>query len=752
MEQEKKVQIGKINLDLTHYPGEDLYCDGAIEDTLLDMAKNYAEVEFPRLIEEQKSWEILYHLSPQRRNIVEWLPLNRSMKVLEVGSGCGAITGALADKAGEVTCIDLSEKRSMINAYRHMNQENIRICVGNFQDIEPDLPDDYDYICLIGVFEYGQAYIHSETPFESFLTILQKHLKKNGRIVIAIENRFGLKYWAGCREDHLGSYFSGIENYPDGGVVRTFTRKGLEEIFAGCGVSDYSFYYPYPDYKFMTTLYSDSYLPKQGELSNNMRNFDRDRMVLFDEKKVFDSVLREEMFPVYANSYLVVLGGELPVKYVKYSNDRQPEYQIRTEICSENLLGFQHADCAQNPELCHFVVRKHPLTIEANEHIRAIDTAYQQLRERYKGSELKINRCRLLDVGEQLHDDSTGERVLQGQENVSDIKPYVELEYLDGVTLTELLDQCLEQNDMDRFLALFRHYLSVIGYHEEMAVSDFDLVFSNIILSRKDARKPFDPLQNAVWNLIDYEWTFGKQISARELAFRAVYCYLLEDQKRNKCNLDLILSELQITDQEAEEYRDQEASFQKYVTGNRRSMTEIRDLIGFNCIDPEACIQKVFDWRARGRVQIYEDHGQGYQEETAYFSTDVREDGDSRSLQMQIRPDVTSLRLDPAMTWCMVTIRKLQINGIDAEMTGKNPRVVTNGFRVGEGNTFVFTTQDPNISISLSHLPGKPETVPGQLQPDECNELDAEWEISFLTESMAKAYEQANTPKRRFHL
>ena len=28
---EKKLeQIGKINLDLTYYPGEDFYCDGAI--------------------------------------------------------------------------------------------------------------------------------------------------------------------------------------------------------------------------------------------------------------------------------------------------------------------------------------------------------------------------------------------------------------------------------------------------------------------------------------------------------------------------------------------------------------------------------------------------------------------------------------------------------------------------------------------------------------------------------------------------
>ena len=41
----------------------------------------------------------------------------------------------------------------------------------------------------------------------------------------------------------------------------------------------------------MTTIYSDRYLPKKGELSNNLRNFDRERVLLFDEKQVFDEII-----------------------------------------------------------------------------------------------------------------------------------------------------------------------------------------------------------------------------------------------------------------------------------------------------------------------------------------------------------------------------------------------------------------------------------------------------------------------------
>ncbi len=51
----KDIIVGKIRLNLRHYPGEDLYCDGDIEDTLLDITRNYAQVEYQRIIEERRS-------------------------------------------------------------------------------------------------------------------------------------------------------------------------------------------------------------------------------------------------------------------------------------------------------------------------------------------------------------------------------------------------------------------------------------------------------------------------------------------------------------------------------------------------------------------------------------------------------------------------------------------------------------------------------------------------------------------------
>lgn len=161
-------KIGSVTMDYTYYTGQDLYSDGDIEDKMLDIAMYNPPEDFPKIIEAERSWPVFYHFSPLRTNIIDWIPFRKTDKVLEIGAGCGAISGALARRAGSVTCIDLSKKRSMVNAYRNRNADNITIMVGNFKDIEPHLDEDYDYVLLIGVFEYGQAYIGGENPTRIF--------------------------------------------------------------------------------------------------------------------------------------------------------------------------------------------------------------------------------------------------------------------------------------------------------------------------------------------------------------------------------------------------------------------------------------------------------------------------------------------------------------------------------------------------------------------------------------------------------
>lgn len=654
--------IGKVTLDLTHYPGEDYYCDGEIEDELLAIVKDNPTSDYRQIIEEKKNWPVLYHLSELRQNIVSWLP-EKDAKILEIGSGCGAITGALARKARELTCVDLSKKRSMINAYRHQELSQVTIRVGNFQDIEPHLDTDYDLICLIGVFEYAQGYIGADAPYTKFLDIIRRHLKKDGRIVIAIENRIGMKYFAGCQEDHLGTYFSGIEDYPEGGVVRTFSRPRLEEIFRKCDIGDYSFYYPYPDYKFAHTIYSDQRLPGVGELTTNLCNYDRERLLLFDEKIAWDSVIRDGLFPLFSNSFLVVLGPAYPAIYTKFSNDRSNAYAIRTDIIKTQKLHY---------------VTKQATKPEAKAHMQAIAWAQEQLEKRYEGSDLQICKC------------SWDAETLR-------------FPYLEGITLEEKLDRCLSQNDMEGFEALFERYLKLISFGEGSGVTDLDLIFPNILIAPDDT-----------WQVIDYEWTVDETISYTAVAKRALYCYLLGGGMRLQLDAGVLAEKFGLGSFEMEEQKKEEVKFQNKVTGSYRSLSDMRHLIHNQVYPLSYMVETIASKKRQHQVQIYINRGAGFSEADSFIVEPERmameENGKDNRFQLVIplEQDWKQLRFDPAMEPCVVLLKKAEMTQEGEDLKGHTTfgkkNICHNGTVLG-GQTFVFPHEDPNITFELS--PGK---------------------------------------------
>ena len=519
-------KIGNVVLDETWYAGQDLYTDGEIEDTLLDIARSASEEDLNQEISRAKSWPVLYHFSHIRENIADSLPLTASDTVLEIGAGCGAVTGALARKAGSVTCVDLSRKRSMVNAWRHKDYGNVRILVGNYEEIEPHLTEKYDYITLIGVFEYASSYISGECPYAAFLEQIKSHLKEDGQLIIAIENRLGLKYWAGCREDHTGHLFEGLENYPDPSAhARTFSKPALEKLFADCGFSSVRFTYPYPDYKLPLEIYSDDYLPGTGDLRLNNWNYDRERLVLFDETAASDSMIRDGLYPLFANSFLIRLSVKEPEKgreicYSKFSNERARCFALRTDICRE-------ADG-------EMFVRKSACYPEGDHHIGRLKEAGEKLAALFADTPLSVNE------------------LIQKEETMPDGRSCACFAWLPGrQTLEQALLRLWQDGRREEALGVLRFLSSLLMKKADqpfavtdefarwfgkstwpwqsasLALTDLDMVAENLMLTEEEhtggSDLPADlkaVLGNHAWTLIDYEWTFDFPIPADYVVFR----------------------------------------------------------------------------------------------------------------------------------------------------------------------------------------------------------------------------------------
>ena len=329
--------MAELNLD--YYTAKDHYSDGDIEETLLKMAQEGKS--FEDLPEEEVSFPMVYHFSGLRENILSWYPLKKADSVLEIGAGCGAITGMLCRKAGHVTSVELSKRRADINYARNRDKENLTIMVGNLNDMT--FPEKFDYVVVNGVLEYAMSFTEGKTPYETFLQRMGAYLKPEGRLLIAIENRLGLKYFAGAPEDHTDLHFFGINGYPGNQSVRTFSKNELGELLENSGFPFLRFYYPYPDYKFPTEIFTDESL-YTNSYGRSYPVYTDKTADLFAESEGVKAFEKEKILDSFVNSFLVEAGrteNQDPeeILYVKLNQERKEKFRLLTRIVRENGEG-----------------------------------------------------------------------------------------------------------------------------------------------------------------------------------------------------------------------------------------------------------------------------------------------------------------------------------------------------------------------------------------------------------------------------
>jgi GT2 family glycosyltransferase/glycosyltransferase involved in cell wall biosynthesis/SAM-dependent methyltransferase len=328
------------------------YSDGdAAEKYLEQVLNNAADLsnDSPELILAMKDWPSRYHLSPERSNLLRPLGISRESRVLELGCGCGAITRYLGENAGSVTAVEGSPIRAGLARLRCRDLDNVDVIETNFDSIEFEKP--FDIVTLIGVLEYAAIFWrNSGDPFEALLRLASRNLAENGVLVIAIENKLGIKYLSGCSEDHLARHFTGVEGYPDDGGPRTFGRAELEDILNRTGFADSELLLPFPDYKIPNTLINSRFTTPAECREYNLvdwcrqpfQDYSREREMLFSDTLALGSMAENGLFSDCANSFLVIaakgaIGPDSPIRRAewiarKYNVLRRPAYQTITTL------------------------------------------------------------------------------------------------------------------------------------------------------------------------------------------------------------------------------------------------------------------------------------------------------------------------------------------------------------------------------------------------------------------------------------
>lgn len=290
------------------------YADGS-EDFFIDLFEKLDNIQ-PYDVSLQKyikDWATKYHLSYIRTNLLDSVGqvLKKDGRVLELGGGVGAITPWLAKCYKSVDVIEGSYKRAKALRLRTKNTKNVRVFVGDIENVEY-LETDYDVVTLIGVMEYIPFYskkISSYDACNQFLRKVGRCLKDDGILIIAIENKLGAKYFSGCTEDHNNEFFSGIMNYPKKSPI-TFSRNELEDLLKESGFTNIQFYHVLPDYKLPVLFFKEDPAIYETNPSLFARGLFPDysgkREFLFSEPLFLESIYKARLLHHFSNSFLVL--------------------------------------------------------------------------------------------------------------------------------------------------------------------------------------------------------------------------------------------------------------------------------------------------------------------------------------------------------------------------------------------------------------------------------------------------------------
>ena len=326
-----------------------LYSDGTIEDNIIQYLTVH-KGDPSHIISELPEGSVFHNFSAARKNLISWYPFTKKDSVLEIGAGMGSLTEELAQKCREVVAIEPSPKRAQIISLRCQAYKNVRVITQGLNQYEDETK--YDYVLLIGVLEYAGITMSCDDPWLQMLTLAKRHLKETGKILVAIENKFGLKYWCGAAEDHTGIPFDSINNYQksegetahyqQSAGVRTFSQAELTHLFHAAGLHAQKYYYPLPDYKFPMLILSDQ-SKDTGLIGDVKFNYPEESLLVADQKAIYPEVMDNHCFGFFANSFFAEVGvdeskREDDIETVMIKRDYLPRYRITTILKSDRVI------------------------------------------------------------------------------------------------------------------------------------------------------------------------------------------------------------------------------------------------------------------------------------------------------------------------------------------------------------------------------------------------------------------------------
>ena len=619
------------------------------------------------LKEAEWNYPILFHLSNVRENILNWYEFKPQSTILEVGSECGALTGLLCQKGKRVVSIEPSRSKAQINYMRNKAYDNLEIIVADVNEFR--CGERYDYIVVNGGSDYISSSGDTDEIYKMILQYCAEHLKSDGRMLFITDNRLATKYFSGKPNEYTNNYFSQI-NDKDICNTHAISKNELISICKAVGMKCTKFYYPYPDYRFPSEIFTDDTI-NSNMYGKNYIQFEERRIDLLNEHKLIETLKKEECADVFANSFLVEIRkeagyrGEKDIKYVKLNSDRKEEFRISTiiyNIRGEKWVGKQ----ALNEKSKNHILQMYNYgkTNHGNTWIT---------QEPYLDVETSCLSYRWIE------DDSYDKLVEKciAEQNIAGIEEI--LLRVKDIFLNEAEEVQPYQNE--DFLKIFAGDIDINGAEVFSCIpsGNIDIIMSNIF---EKEEKPC---------VIDYEWNFNFPIPVEYIMWRVVDAlYREHEELAEVITIDELQKTVGVTTDHLKLFRHWEDNFVSNYVGSNSLLCIAKGMI-------ELDMKSLVDQRIAktADMKLYIDQGDGFTENNCL---EKRVDISQGAFELEYLIEGmtwTQLRFDPADYACEVMDIKAQNEGLELGM------VAVNAYK--QDGVDVFLNSDPNYLVMPDH-------------------------------------------------
>lgn len=209
---------------------------------------------------------IFEELSDYGQGLFGWYDFSSEGSLLELGAGFGRLTELFCRRCGRVTAVEEDALRAEGLCLRCGENDRITVVQEDWREYVQSLQEKFDCIVLAGGLEKvsGAFSFGGLSGPAGMVKCLLGLLQPGGRLLLAIDNRLGLRYFCGEPERHTGRPFAGINNQQVQEGRRLFSRQELLAIVRQAGAGAVKCYYPLPDWRMPQLVYTDEYLPEDN--------------------------------------------------------------------------------------------------------------------------------------------------------------------------------------------------------------------------------------------------------------------------------------------------------------------------------------------------------------------------------------------------------------------------------------------------------------------------------------------------------